>query len=120
MTEIIFAAQIALRSTGASTSPSSRPCSRSAAKARVRPRSAVKIERDPEEADLGAVGGIGRQREVEDDQRGDDEEEHRRQRVARPQLEQHVLARERRDVRGVGAHARASRAVARVASRAGS
>ena len=39
---IAFASQIALRSTGASTSPSSRPCSRSATNARPRPSSAVK------------------------------------------------------------------------------
>src|SRR4051812_8690353 len=39
---IPLANQIALRSTGASTSPSSRPCSRSATNARPRPSSAVK------------------------------------------------------------------------------
>ena len=39
-------------------------------------------DRDPEQARLGAGGGAGRQREVEDRQRRDDEEEHRGQRVA--------------------------------------
>ena len=40
---IPFASQIVLRSTGASTSASSRPCSRSATNARPRPSSAVKM-----------------------------------------------------------------------------
>ena len=46
---------------------------------------------------------------MEDDEDGRDEEEHRRQRVPRPQLEQQVLARERADVAEVR-HASASRA----------
>ena len=59
-------------------------------------------------------------REVEDRQRRDDEQQHRGQRVSRPQLEQQVLARERRDVSGIRAHAIASLAVARAASASGS
>src|SRR5207247_1218410 len=42
VTPIVLPSQIALRSHGASTRPSSNPCSRSAENARVRPRSAVK------------------------------------------------------------------------------
>src|SRR6185312_9807166 len=61
----------------------------------------------------------GREDEVEDDERRDDEEEHRGDRVARPQLEQQVLARERTDVGEVG-HASPSRADANRSSRSGS
>src|SRR5579864_4248584 len=59
------------------------------------------------------------QREVEDDEHGDDEQQHRRQRVARPQLEQKVLARQRAYV-GEVVHASASLVVASASSRAGS
>ena len=52
---------------------------------------------------------------MEDDEDRQDEEQHRGQRVARPQLEQQVLARERADV-GEVAHA-ASRAGASQAAR---
>src|SRR5262249_24424281 len=60
-----------------------------------------------------------RQREVEDDEDGDDEEEHRGQRLPRAQLEQEILARERADVREVP-HARARRVGASRSTRAGS
>ena len=74
-------------------------------------------DRDPEEPVRGVVPGSLREREVEDDEGREDEEEHRRQRVARAQLDPEVLARERRDVGEVG-HASASLAVARRSSRA--
>ena len=95
------------------------PCSRSAAKARERPRSAVKTiatQSNPLAASSDESAG---QDEVEDDERREDEEEHRRQRVARAQLEQEVLARERSDV-GEVVHASASFEVARRSMRAGS
>ena len=60
---------------------------------------------------------------MEDDERGEDEEEHRRQRVPRAKLEPEVLAREGDDVGGVEgerAHARTSLWVASAATRAGS
>src|SRR5205823_11640310 len=54
-----------------------------------------------------------------DDEHGDDEQQHRRQRVARTQLEQEVLARERSNV-GEVVHASASCVVAKRSVRAGS
>ena len=76
-------------------------------------------ERDPEQPLCRDLVGPGREREVEDDERRDDEEQHRGQRVPRPQLEPEVLARERADV-GEVAHASARRAVASGSTRAGS
>ena len=49
---------------------------------------------------------------MEYDQRGENEEQHRRQRVSRPQFEQKILARQRTDV-GEVHHARASFDVAK-------
>src|SRR4051812_45200860 len=57
---------------------------------------------------------------MEDHERGRDEEQHRRQRVARAHLEQQVLARKCRDVSDVAPHANASRAVASGSRRSGS
>ena len=59
------------------------------------------------------------QREVKDDEHRDDEQEHRRQCVARAELEQQILARERAHVREI-AHASARRVVASWSTRAGS
>ena len=67
----------------------------------------------------GEVGRARRKREVEHRQRREHEDRHRGQRLPRAQLEQEVLAQQRRDVAGV-AHANASRAVASGATRSGS
>ena len=61
-----------------------------------------------------------RGREVEDRQRREDEQQHRRQRLLRPQLEQQVLARERGDVARSSVTSNASRSVARCSTRSGS
>src|SRR5438105_872822 len=77
-------------------------------------------ERHPEQPEGGEPRGVPREREVEDDECRDDEEQHRRQRVARPQLEPEVLSRQRRDV-GEVAHAASLRlAVASACTRPGS
>ena len=65
----------------------------------------------------------GGEREVEDDERREDEEEHRGQGVPGAELEPEVLSREGDDVGGVQgerAHARTSLSVASAATRAGS
>ena len=66
-------------------------------------------DRHPEQSERGSLRRVGRQSEVEDDQHAHDEEQHRRQRVARPELEEQILARERRSVSEVAPHASASR-----------
>src|SRR5262249_45680435 len=76
-------------------------------------------DRDPEEARRLEPRRLTWQRKVEDDEDGRDEEEHRRQRVPRPQLEQQILPRKRTNVADV-AHASASRPLAYGATRAGS
>src|SRR5919197_5618503 len=68
-------------------------------------------ECDPEEAVRCVVTRILGQREVEHDEGGEDEEQHRRQRVAGPKLDAKVLPSERCDVGGV-VHVSASSAVA--------
>jgi hypothetical protein len=92
-----FPSQIALRSHGASTSPSSAPASRSGAHAAPRPSSAVKTIAT-QSSPYAASSPLRRKREVEDDERRDDEEQHRRERVPRAQLEQEILPGERGDV----------------------
>src|SRR3970282_2966520 len=67
----------------------------------------------------GAVTRARRQREVEYDESRQDEEEHRRQRVARAELDLQILAGERGDVGGIR-HPSGSLVVARDASRDGS
>src|SRR5581483_510416 len=74
---------------------------------------------DPQQATRRELRRVRRQREVENDEGGDDEEQHGRQRVARAQLEQEILARERADV-GRVRHASASCCVANGATRSGS
>ena len=76
-------------------------------------------DRDPEQPLRRELGRVARQDEVEHDERGEDEEQHRRQRVAGAQLEEQVLARERADV-GQVHHASASFDVASRSMRAGS
>ena len=104
--------QIALRSDGASTSPSSAPPSRSGAQARASPSSAVKTSATQSSPCAAHLVRAGRQREVEDDERREDEEHHRRQRVARAQLEPQILARERGDVGEVASRERQRERVA--------
>src|SRR5205085_7691239 len=58
--------------------------------------------------------------EVEDDERREDEQQHRRERVARTQLESQILPRERPNVCEVTDHARLSRAVVWGSRRSGS
>src|SRR5207248_3994842 len=59
--------------------------------------------------------------EVEDDERGDDEEKERGEGVARAELEEEVLPRQRGHVAGVAAHAASSRrALANRSTRSGS
>ena len=94
-------------------------CSRSATNARSRPSSAVKTiatQSSPLAASVARSAGSAKWKI---DERREDEEQHRGQRVARPQLEQQVLARERGDV-GEVPHASASRPVASGATRSGS
>ena len=95
------------------------PCSRSAAKARDEAEQRGEDDRDPEQPGRRELGGIAGKGEVEDDQRREDEEQHRRQRVSRPQLEQKIFARERTDV-GEVHHASASFDVAKRSMRPGS
>jgi len=58
----------------------------------TKPEQRSEQDRNPEQPKRRAGRGILRKREMEDDQHRDDEQQHRRQRVARPQLEQQVLA----------------------------
>ena len=51
-------------------------------------------ERSPEQPERGGMARSVRQGEVEDRQRGDHEEQHRRQRLLRAQLQQQILARQ--------------------------
>ena len=94
--ETVFASQIALRSHGASSSPSSSRCSRSATNARVRPRSAVKTiatQSSPFAARSelpGRAARSGRRRA-----RRRRRAASRGRRCARAELEPEVLARER-------------------------
>src|SRR3954469_3793103 len=76
-------------------------------------------DREPEQPG-GRVRVVAREGEPERDEHRDDEERHRRQRVAPAQLEQQVLARERRGVADVAGHANATRPVANGSTRAGS
>src|SRR4051812_19567527 len=74
-----------------------------------RPREAqerCEEKRDPQEPRRSSLRRVGREREVKDDEGGEDEKEHRRQCVPRAQLEQDVLAGQCRDVGEIG-HARA-------------
>ena len=64
-------------------------------------------DRDPEQPVGRLVLRVGRKREAEDDESREDEQQHRGQRVPRPELDLEVLARERRHVGDVR-HARAS------------
>ena len=96
-TEIALPSQIALRSHGAMTSASKRPCSRSGTNARVSPSSAVKmiaVQSSPSPTWWAWFAFAGT-REVEDRQGRDHEQQHRRDGLLRPQLDQEVLARER-------------------------
>ena len=107
-----FASQIALRSQGASTSAVEDSL---LALGNERSREAEKRGEDdryPQEPFRGELGlrGILRKREVEDDERGDDEQQHGRHRVPRTELEEQILASEDRDVLEVGDHATSRRA----------
>ena len=62
-----FPSQIALRSTGARTSPSSTRCSRSGTNAAREPEERGEEDRDPEQPDRLALGAAARQREPERD-----------------------------------------------------
>ena len=76
-------------------------------------------DRDPEQPVGRVVARTLRDREVEHDERRENEEEHRRQRVPPAQLDAQILARECHDV-GEVRHASASRAVWSAATRSGS
>src|SRR5581483_10367151 len=86
----------------------------------TQPEEGGEQDRDPEEAARLEAGRRPRQREMEDDEDGRDEEEHCRQRVARPELEEEVLARERADIAGVAHTASARPSLASGATCAGS
>src|SRR5207249_8201038 len=77
-------------------------------------------DRDPEQAARLQPRRAPRQREVEDDEDRRDEEDHRRQGVPRPQLEQEVLAGQGSDVAEVAHAANARRALAKRTTRPGS
>src|SRR5262249_39340892 len=55
-------------------------------------------DRDPEQTLRSKLGAVGRERKVEDDERCDDEDQHRRNGVARPELQSEVLAGEHQHV----------------------
>src|SRR5262245_36749289 len=76
-------------------------------------------DRDPEESIGSGLAGVLGEREVKDDQRREDEEQHCRERVAPPELHAQVLVRQRGDV-GEVRHASASLCVASASRRAGS
>src|SRR5205814_7521296 len=66
-------------------------------------------DRDPEEAELREPGRAGREREVEDREDRKHEQQHRRERVAGPELEPQVLARQGRGVSQIATQGRVSR-----------
>src|SRR5215204_5855737 len=76
-------------------------------------------EGDPEHPARREAGALGGEGEVEHHERRDDEQQHGRHGVARPQLDEEILPREGGDVAEVAGHASASRWVACGAMRSG-
>ena len=93
---LALARNSAVRSTGASSSASMPPCSRSAANSRVHPDHRGQQQRHPEHpGGERAVERVAVEAEVEQHVDGDREQRHRRHRLLRAQLEQQVLAQDR-------------------------
>ena len=93
-----LATNSAVRSTGASRNPSNPPSSRSATNSRPIPSSGGEQQRHPQDPrGQLAVDVVALQREVEQHERAEREQHHRRHGLARAQLQPQVLAQQRGD-----------------------